>query len=295
MKLAFIGLGNMGNPMCRNLLKHGHELKVHDVVPELVRKLAGEERVAAAGSAGECARAVDMVITMLPSSPHVRSVYLGGDGILAHVSAGTPLIDCSTIDPITAREVASEAKSKGCPMVDAPVSGGVGGAEAGTLTFMVGGEAEDYERAKPLLQGMGKNIVHCGGSGNGQVAKICNNMMLAVEMIATSEGMALAEKLGMDPKVFAAIVNTSSGRCWSSDTYNPYPGVLDNVPAARGYAGGFGADLMLKDLTLVTDAAKSVKQPVILGALAQQIYQKHSNDGHGTKDFSSVILQYLKT
>jgi 3-hydroxyisobutyrate dehydrogenase len=174
------------------------------------------------------------------------------------------------------------------------VSGGVGGAEAGTLTFMVGGDAKDFEAAKPILQAMGKNIVHCGGTGNGQVAKICNNMMLAIEMIATSEGMSLAAKLGMDPKVFAAIVNTSSGRCWSSDTYNPYPGVLENVPASRGYSGGFGSDLMLKDLTLVTDAAKSAKHPVMLGALAQQIYQKHSVDGHGGKDFSSVILQYMK-
>ena len=179
-------------------------------------------------------------------------------------------------------------------MVDAPVSGGVGGAEAGTLTFMVGGEARDFEVAKPILQAMGKNIVHCGGIGNGQVAKICNNMMLAVEMIATAEGMTLAAKLGMDPKVFAAIVNTSSGRCWSSDTYNPYPGVLEGVPASRGYAGGFGSDLMLKDLTLVTDAAKVAKHPVMLGAIAQQIYQKHSVDGNGAKDFSSVILQYMK-
>ena len=193
---------------------------------------------------------------MLPSSPHVRSVYLGEYGVLAGVKPGTPLIDSSTIDPLTSREVAMDAKAKGCPMVDAPVSGGVGGAEAGTLTFMVGGEAHDYEAAKPILQAMGKNIVHCGGIGNGQVAKICNNMMLAIEMIATSEGMTLAAKLGMDPKIFAAIVNTSSGRCWSSDTYNPYPGVLENVPASRGYTGGFGADLMLKDLTLVTDAAK---------------------------------------
>jgi len=178
--------------------------------------------------------------------------------------------------------------------VDAPVSGGVGGAEAGTLTFMVGGDAADFERAKAVLQAMGKNIVHCGGIGNGQVAKICNNMMLAIEMIATSEGMTLASKLGMDPKVFASIVNTSSGRCWSSDTYNPFPGVLENVPSSRGYTGGFGADLMLKDLTLVTDAAKQAKHPVMLGALAQQIYQKHSNDGNGLKDFSSVILQYMK-
>jgi len=294
MKIAFIGLGNMGNPMCRNLLKHGHSLKVYDVVPDLVKKLE-KEGCEVAASASECARAVDVVITMLPSSPHVRSVYLGEYGVLKGAKPGTPLIDSSTIDPLTSREVAMDAKARGCPMIDAPVSGGVGGAEAGTLTFMVGGESHDYEAAKPILQAMGKNIVHCGGIGNGQVAKICNNMMLAVEMIATAEGMTLAAKLGMDPKTFAAIVNTSSGRCWSSDTYNPYPGVLENVPASRGYTGGFGADLMLKDLTLVTDAAKSAKQPVLLGALAQQVYQKHSNDGNGAKDFSSVILQYMKT
>ena len=294
MKIGFIGLGNMGNPMCRNLLKNGHTVKAYDVVPELLRKLkeAGAE---AATSAGDCAKGVEAVITMLPSSPHVRSVYTNSLGVLENVPAGTPLIDCSTIDPITSREVAFEAKAKGCPMIDAPVSGGVGGAEAGTLTFMVGGETADYERLKPVLQAMGKNIVHCGGNGNGQVAKICNNMMLAIEMIATSEGMTLAAKLGMDPKIFASIVNTSSGRCWSSDTYNPYPGVLDGVPASRGYSGGFGADLMLKDLTLVTEAAKAAKQPVMMGALAQQIYQKHSMDGNGPKDFSSVILQYLKT
>jgi 3-hydroxyisobutyrate dehydrogenase len=237
---------------------------------------------------------VDVVITMLPSSPHVRSVYLSEYGVLKGAKSGTPLIDSSTIDPLTARDVAMEAKARGCRMVDAPVSGGVGGAEAGTLTFMVGGDPADYEAAKPILQAMGKNIVHCGGIGNGQVAKICNNMMLAIEMIATSEGMTLAAHLGMDPKVFAAIVNTSSGRCWSSDTYNPFPGVLENVPAARGYSGGFGADLMLKDLTLVTDAAKNAKHAVMLGAMAQQIYQKHSSDGHGAKDFSSVILQYMK-
>jgi 3-hydroxyisobutyrate dehydrogenase len=283
----------MGNPMCRNLLKHGHTLRVYDVVPELVRQLAGKGCEAAA-SALEAARGAEMVITMLPSSPHVRRAYLGDTGVLAGAAPGTPLVDCSTIDPLTARDVAMEARAKGCTMLDAPVSGGVGGAEAATLTFMVGGEARDFESARPVLQAMGKNLVHCGASGNGQVAKICNNLMLAIGMIATAEGMALATKLGMDPKVFAGIVNTSSGRCWSSDTYNPYPGVLENVPASRGYAGGFGADLMLKDLTLVTDAAKSAQQPVLLGALAQQIYQKHCADGHGTKDFSSVILQYRK-
>jgi 3-hydroxyisobutyrate dehydrogenase len=225
----------------------------------------------------------------------VKSVYTGEYGVLKGVKPGVMLIDSSTIDPLTSRDVAMDAVAHGNAMIDAPVSGGVGGAEAGSLTFMVGGEAKDFEAAKPALACMGKNIVHCGGAGNGQVAKICNNMMLAIEMIATAEGMSLAAKLGMDPKVFAGIVNSSSGRCWSSDTYNPYPGVLDNSPASRGFTGGFGADLMLKDLSLVTDAARSAKVPVLLGAIAQQVYQKHSADGHGGKDFSSVILQYLGT
>lgn len=292
MKIGFIGLGHMGNPMCRNLLKHGHALKVFDVVAGSAKKLAGQG-CESVPSAADCARGVDVVITMLPSSPHVRAAYLSDDGILQGAKAGTRLIDSSTIDPLTAREVAAAAKAKRCTMVDAPVSGGVAGAEAGTLTFMVGGEARDFEACKPVLQLMGKNVVHCGATGNGQVAKICNNLMLAIEMIATAEGTTLAARLGMDPKVFASIVNTSSGRCWSSDTYNPYPGVLENVPAARGYAGGFGTDLMLKDLTLVTDAAKAARHPVMFAALAQQVFQKHSNDGHGAKDFSSVILQYM--
>jgi 3-hydroxyisobutyrate dehydrogenase len=293
MKIGFIGLGNMGNPMCRNLLKNGHTVKAFDVVPALIDKVA-KHGAAHAGSVAQCVKDVEVVVTMLPSSPHVRNVYEYEYGILATAKPGTLLIDSSTVDPLTSREVAFDAKAKGLRMVDAPVSGGTAGAEAGTLTFMVGGEARDFEAARAVLQHMGKNIVHCGGQGNGQVAKICNNMMLAIEMIATSEGMTLAARLGMDPKVFAGIVNASSGRCWSSDTYNPYPGILDDTPASRGYAGGFGTDLMLKDLTLVTEAAKGARMPVLLGAIAQQVYQKHSADGHGSKDFSSVILQYLK-
>ena len=292
MKIGFIGLGHMGNPMARNLLKHGHTLKVFDVVPDLVKKLT-ELGAESATSPALCSQGVDLVITMLPSSPHVRSVYTGKDsGILSGIPPGVLLIDSSTIDPHTARDVAMDARAHGNNMVDAPVSGGTGGAEAGTLTFMVGGDVADFEKAKPILQCMGRNIVHCGGTGNGQVAKICNNMMLAIEMIATAEGMALAAKLGMDPKVFAGIANTSSGRCWSSDTYNPYPGVMENVPASRGYTGGFGADLMLKDLTLVTEAAKAAKQPVMLGAAAQQLYQMHSSMGNGALDFSSIIKLY---
>ena len=293
MKIGIIGLGNMGHPMCLNLIKHGHSVKAYDVVPALAARAATQGAVRAA-SVADCVTGVEVVVTMLPSSPHVRTVYCGEDGIIARAKAGTLLIDSSTIDPLTAREVAFDALARGLPMVDAPVSGGTAGAEAGTLTFMVGAAAKDFEAARPILACMGKNIVHCGAIGNGQVAKICNNMMLAVAMIATSEAMTLATKLGMDAKVFAGIVNTSSGRCWSSDTYNPYPGVLEGVPASRGYTGGFGADLMLKDLTLVTEAAKSAQVPVLLGAIAQQVYQKHSADGHGGKDFSSVILQYLK-
>ncbi len=293
MKIGFVGLGHMGAPMCRNLRRHGHELRIYDVVPDRMRKVVGEGCTAAT-SAADCARGADVFVTMLPSSPHVRSVYATEYGVLADIAPGTPLIDCSTIDPLTAREVAMDAKAKGCPMIDAPVSGGVAGAEAGTLTFMVGGDAADFEAAKPILQCMGKSLVHCGAAGNGQVAKICNNLMLAVEMIGTAEGMALAARLGMDPKVFAAIVNTSSGRCWSSDTYNPYPGVLESAPASRGYAGGFASQLMLKDLALASEAARSAGQPLFLAALAQQLYQKHSVDGHGAKDFSSVILQYMK-
>jgi 3-hydroxyisobutyrate dehydrogenase len=294
MKIGFIGLGNMGNPMARSLVKGGHAVKGYDVVPALLDRAAAQG-IERATSVADCVAGCEVILTMLPSSPHVRSVYENESGVLAHARPGMLLIDCSTIDPLTAREVAFDALAKGLAMLDAPVSGGTGGAEAGTLTFMVGGEARHFEAARPLLACMGKNLVHCGGSGNGQVAKICNNLMLAIGMIATSEGMTLAAKLGMDPKVFAGIVNTSSGRCWSSDTYNPYPGVLENAPASRGYTGGFGADLMLKDLSLVTEAARQAQVPVLLAAVAQQVYQKHSADGHGGKDFSSVILQYLKT
>ena len=288
MKIAFIGLGNMGGPMARNLLKAGHSLLVFDVVQRNVDALVAAG-AAAATSAKLAAGRGEMVITMLPSSPHVKSVYFGEDGVLAGVAHGVPLIDSSTIDPHTAREVAAAAAKHGNPMADAPVSGGTGGAEAGTLTFMVGAEPALFERVKPILGAMGKNIAHCGGAGTGQVAKICNNMLLGISMIGVAEAMNLGAALGIDAKVLAGIINTSSGRCWSSDTYNPYPGVMDNVPAARGYTGGFGADLMLKDLGLATDAAKQAKQPVAMGALAQQLYQLLSSHGAGGQDFSAII------
>lgn len=291
MKIGFVGLGHMGAPMARNLLKAGHSLLVYDVVQRNVDAL----KAAGASAASSAARAADeaeLVITMLPSSPHVKTVYLGNDGVLAGVAPGVALIDSSTIDPHTAREVAVLAAQHGNPMADAPVSGGTGGAEAGTLTFMVGGDAGVFERIAPVLRHMGKNIVHCGASGTGQVAKICNNLLLGISMIGVSEAMNLGAALGIDAKVLAGIINTSSGRCWSSDTYNPYPGVMENVPAARGYTGGFGADLMLKDLGLAVDAAKLSKQPVVLGALAQQLYQMFSAQGAGGQDFSAIINLY---
>jgi 3-hydroxyisobutyrate dehydrogenase len=293
VKIAFIGLGHMGAPMAHNLLKAGHALVVYDVVRQNVDALKAAGATAAT-SAKHAASQGELVITMLPSSPHVKAVYLGPDGVLAGAAPGVRLVDSSTIDPHTAREVAVKATEHGNPMADAPVSGGTGGAEAGTLTFMVGASTELFEKIKPVLAQMGKNIVHCGASGNGQVAKICNNMLLAISMIGVSEAMNLGVALGIDPKVLAGVINTSSGRCWSSDTYNPFPGVMDNVPAARGYTGGFGTDLMLKDLGLAAEAARQSKQAVILGAMAQQLYQAFSAQGAGGLDFSAIINLYKK-
>ncbi|MGB9148756.1 MAG: 3-hydroxyisobutyrate dehydrogenase [Burkholderiales bacterium] len=294
MKIAFIGLGHMGDPMAQNLSKAGHQLVVYDVVQAAVDKFKALGHGVASSPKGAATQA-ELVVTMLPSSPHVKSVYLGDNGVLAGAKPGTLLIDSSTIDPQTAREVAAAAAKQNNPMIDAPVSGGTGGAVAGTLTFMVGGATDDFEKAKPVLAQMGKNIVHCGAAGNGQVAKICNNMLLGISMIGTAEAMNLGVSLGMDAKILAGIINTSSGRCWSSDTYNPYPGVMENVPAARGYSGGFGGDLMLKDLGLAVDAARAARQPVILGAAAQQVYQMMSSHGDGGKDFSGVIGLYKKS
>jgi len=294
MHIGFIGLGNMGAPMARNLLKAGHRLTVFDLSQAAVAGLVEAGAKAAASPAAVARTDAELVITMLPASAHVKGVYLGEDGLLAHVRPGVLLIDSSTIDPLSAREVAAAARAHDNPMLDAPVSGGTGGAAAGTLTFMVGGEAADFDRAQPVLAAMGRNIVHCGGAGNGQVAKVANNMLLGISMIGVAEAMSLGVALGMDPQVLAGILNTSSGRCWSSDTYNPFPGVMDNVPASRGYTGGFGTDLMLKDLGLASEAAKQARQPVILGALAQQLYQTFSAQGHGGLDFSAIINLYRK-
>lgn len=295
MKIGFIGLGNMGGPMALNLVKAGHQLSVFDLVPASVQKLTEAGAKAFASPAEVAAQDIDILVTMLPASAHVRSVYLGENGILSTVKNTVLLIDSSTIDPQTARDVSAAAQKQGNAMVDAPVSGGTGGAQAGTLTFMVGGSEEDFNRAKPVLENMGKNIVYCGGTGNGQVAKIANNMLLGISMLGTAEAMNLGVSLGMDPKILAGIINTSSGRCWSSEVYNPYPGVVETAPASREYTGGFGADLMLKDLGLATEAAKSAKAPVALGATAQQLYQTFSNLGHGGLDFSAIIKMLQKS
>jgi 3-hydroxyisobutyrate dehydrogenase len=291
MKIGFIGLGNMGNPMARNLVKAGHELAVFDMSAAAIETVVAVGAKAAT-SVADTAKNAEAVITMLPSSPHVREVYVGAGQLLAKVQAGTLLIDCSTIDPQTAREVAASAAQKNIVMLDAPVSGGTVGAEAATLTFMVGGDKSAFETAKPILEKMGKNVVHCGAEGTGQVAKICNNMLLAISMIGVSEAMNLGASLGIDPKLLAGIINTSSGRCWSSDTYNPFPGVIETSAASRGYTGGFGVDLMLKDLGLAMDAAKQTKQAAIMGSLAHQLYQTWSAMGSGGKDFSSIINLY---
>ncbi len=294
MHIGFIGLGNMGAPMAHNLLKAGHQLSVFDLNAVAVENLVNAGALPVDSPTAIAQGNAELIITMLPAAPHVKSVYLGENGLIASSRAGVMLIDCSTIDPHSAREVAKAAAEHGNPMLDAPVSGGTGGAAAGTLTFMVGGSDADFDRAQPILAAMGKNIVHCGAAGNGQVAKVANNMLLGISMIGVAEAMALGVALGMDAKTLAGVINTSSGRCWSSDTYNPFPGVLDNVPASRGYSGGFGSDLMLKDLGLATEAAKQVRQPVILGALAQQLYQSFSAQGHGGLDFSAIINQYRK-
>ncbi|NIF80474.1 3-hydroxyisobutyrate dehydrogenase [Paraburkholderia sp. Cy-641] len=293
MKIGFIGLGNMGMPMALNLLKAGHSLSVFDLSAQAVQALV-DAGAKSAESPKIAAADVECVITMLPAAAHVRHVLTSDDGVLAGITQSVTIIDCSTIDPLSVKEFAELATKRGNVFVDAPVSGGTGGAAAGTLTFMVGASAAQFEAIQPVLAGMGRNIVHCGDVSTGQVAKICNNLVLGVTMAGVAEAMALGEALGIDPKVLGGIMNTSTGRSWSSDTYNPYPGVIETAPSSRGYTGGFGTDLMLKDLGLATDAAKSARQPAFMGALAQQLYQTMSTYGNGKLDFSSVIQLYRK-
>jgi 3-hydroxyisobutyrate dehydrogenase len=226
---------------------------------------------------------------MLPASRHVEALYLGEVGLLATADPKALLIDCSTISPKVSQAVAAVAKSKGFAMIDAPVSGGTAGAQAGTLTFMVGGEAVDVERAHPLLEKMGKNIFHAGANGSGQTVKVCNNMLLGIQMLGTSEALRLGIANGMNPQVLSDIMSKSSGRNWVLELYNPCPGVMENVPSSKGYAGGFGVDLMLKDLGLATENAGDLDASVPLGQLARQLYEAHSKAGNGQLDFSSVF------
>jgi 3-hydroxyisobutyrate dehydrogenase len=287
-RIGFIGLGNMGLPMALNLLKAGHAVAGFDMSGAQIEKLTaaggkGAADVAAAASGAE------IVITMLPAGKEVREVYLGGNGVLGAAAPGTLLIDSSTIDVESARAVAMAAEQKGFGMLDAPVSGGVGGAQAGTLTFMVGGSAESFARAKPILENMGKTVVHAGGAGNGQAAKICNNMILGVSMIAVSEAFVLAEKLGLDAQKLFDIASKSSGQCWSLTSYCPVPGPVPTAPSNRDYQAGFTAAMMLKDLKLSQEAARAGGATTQLGAEATEIYDRYVSGGHAGKDFSGIV------
>lgn len=286
-RITFIGLGNMGNPMAGNLIKAGHELTVHDLSASAVEALVAIGAKSADTLAGAVATS-ECVITMLPAGQHVEAVYLGDSGFLQYLPESTLLIDSSTIAPETSRLVAEAASAKQLPFIDAPVSGGVGGAMAATLTFICGGEEAVFEQAKPILAGMGKNIFHAGPHGAGQVAKICNNMLLSILMAGTSEALALGAKNGLDPAVLSEIMQQSSGGNWALNVYNPWPGVMENAPASRGYQGGFLVDLMNKDLGLALDNAVKNHAVIPMGSLARNLFELHAQQGNGGLDFSSI-------
>src|SRR6201997_3702410 len=286
--IGFIGLGNMGAPMAANLVKAGHEVSGFDIVAGRAEALAAKGGRAAT-TAAEAATAGEIVITMLPAGPEVRAVYLGNGGILGRARKDALLIDCSTIDVETARDVAADAADAGFDMLDAPVSGGVMGAEAAGLTFMVGGSVEVFERARPLLTAMGRTIVHAGPAGNGQAAKICNNMILGVSMIAVCEAFALAERLWLAAQTLFDISAKSSGQCWALTSYCPVPGPVPASPANRGYAPGFTATMMLKDLRLAQQAAGATATATPLGAAAANLYQLSADAGADILDFSSIF------
>jgi len=287
-RIGFLGLGNMGAPMAANLVKAGHAVSGFDPVA------AARERLAAAGGApagsiAEAVRQAEVVISMLPEGRHVRSAYLEPAGVLESAPPGALLIDCSTIDVATARAVAEAASARGFAMLDAPVSGGVGGATAGTLTFMVGGDPAAFERGRPILEAMGKAVIHAGPSGNGQAAKICNNMMLGIQMISVCEAMALAEKLGLSHQTLFEIASKSSGQCWSLTSYCPVPGPVPSSPANRGYTPGFTVAMMRKDLKLAQEAAQAVGARTPLGAGAYQLYNLFASQATEGLDFSAIM------
>jgi len=285
-RIAFIGLGNMGGGMAANLARHGHQVRAFDLAADAVKRAIAAGCNAAADAASACTEA-DIVITMLPAGRHVEAVY--GDSVFAAAPSGTTLIDCSTIDVATARRVAAAAADRGFAMLDAPVSGGIAAANAGTLTFMVGGADAAFAIAQPYLQAMGKAVVHAGASGAGQAAKICNNMMLGAEMIATCEAFLLADRLGLDPQKFFDIASVSSGQSWSLTTYAPWPGVGPETAADRDYQGGFATALMLKDLRLAAEAAASVGAETPMGTRAAELYAAFEAEGNGGRDFSAIL------
>jgi 3-hydroxyisobutyrate dehydrogenase len=283
--IAFIGLGNMGGPMTANLVKAGHKVVAFDLVAAS-RDQAKADGAAIAESSVAAVKGADTVITMLPAGKHVLSVW---NDVLPSMTKGALIIDCSTIDVESAKAAHVLAAKHGMASVDAPVSGGTGGARAATLTFMCGGDDKAFAEAKPVLEKMGKRIVHCGGGGAGQAAKICNNMILAVSMIAVGEAFALAEKLGLSHQALFDVVSTSSGQCWALTSYCPVPGPVPTSPANNGYKPGFAAALMVKDLTLAQDAAKATGAATPLGKHAQEIYKAFDATGNGGVDFSGVI------
>lgn len=285
--IAFIGVGNMGGPMARNLLKAQFAVRAFDLSAQALKQVT-DAGATAATSAKEAIEGADVVITMLPAGQHVRQVYLE-NGVLANAQKGALLIDCSTIDIESARAVHAAAEKAGFDFLDAPVSGGVGGAEAATLAFMCGGSETAFKRAEPILQKMGKRIVHAGGAGAGQAAKICNNMLLAISMIGTCEAFVLGEKLGLDPQKLFDIMSAASGQCWSLTSYCPVPGPVPTAPSNRGYTGGFATFLMLKDLKLAQSAAQSAGAATPLGAEAAQLYALFAANGDASLDFSGII------
>ncbi len=296
MKIAFIGLGHMGGPMAVNLQKAGHSVAAFDLSKPACEKFAAAG-LSIAASAEAAVQDAEIVISMLPASRHVQALYLGATGeggLLAHIAPGTLVIDSSTIAAAASQQVARAAEAAGIEFIDAPVSGGTGGAIAGTLTFMVGASAAQLERARSVLEKMGSNIFHAGTVGAGQTAKICNNMLLGILMIGTSEAIALGVANGLDPQVLSEIMRRSSGGNWALEKYNPWPGVQENAPSSKAYAGGFGTDLMLKDLGLAQENAGAVQASTPLGGLARSLYAMHSMAGHGGLDFSSIVQSLQK-
>lgn len=286
--VAFIGLGNMGGPMAINLHKAGHKVQAFDLSATALQQVAAEGCEVAV-SAAAAVQGAEFVISMLPAGKHVAALYLGEQGVAAAIAPGALVLDCSTIDAATARQVGAGLAAKGIAFIDAPVSGGVGGAKAGTLTFIVGGSTEHFARAQMVLSAMGKNLFHAGDIGAGQVAKICNNMLLSILMAGTSEALQLGIDNGLDPKVLSDIMLKSSGRNWTLELYNPCPDVLPNVPSSNDYQGGFMVDLMAKDLGLAAECAQLSQSATPMGSQARNLYVTHQRQGNGKLDFSSIF------